>query len=239
MQNTNTKSPGSKIVNPIDDTAADPSISWGGSPVNSSGTGIRGNDTSISISTVGTDRAVISSTGVAVTGAVSSSTTMTSTGNFTVGSSKFTVTASSGNTAVAGTLTSTGDFTVGASKMTVASATGNTLIAGTLDITGAATALSLALGAGTAITKIIKSSISVTIPAITTMANTDVEVTVTGATAGDSVIVTPLAAAMEADAAILGCWVSGADKVKIRFANLGAGTLTGSTSNMQIMLVRS
>lgn len=72
-------------------------------------------------------------------------------GNFSVATSKFTVAASTGNTAVAGTLgvtgattvaalTTSGDVIVGSSKVTVAAASGNTAIAGTLAVTGATTA---------------------------------------------------------------------------------------------------
>ena len=61
-------------------------------------------------------------------------------GHFDVNTNKFTVNASSGNTAVAGTLdvagtvTSTGNFDVNTNKFTVAASTGNTTIAGTVDV---------------------------------------------------------------------------------------------------------
>lgn len=60
-------------------------------------------------------------------------------GNFSVATSKFTVAAASGNTAVAGTLGVAGNFAVATDKFTVAAATGNTVIAGTLSVTGIAT----------------------------------------------------------------------------------------------------
>lgn len=101
----------------------------------------------------------------------------------------------------------------------------------------------LAIGSaesGTKLTKIIKSTVSVVIPAVTAASLADVEVTVTGATAGDVVVATPLAAAMETDLGIVGAFVSQADKVKIRFINNdGSNAATGSTSNFQILLIRS
>jgi hypothetical protein len=83
--------------------------------------------------------ATISTTGAAHVG-----------GNFDVATTKFTVAAASGNTAVAGTLgvtgTSTlaavnisGDVAVATNKFTVAAASGNTVVAGTLGVTGVAT----------------------------------------------------------------------------------------------------
>ncbi len=74
------------------------------------------------------------------------------TGDITVNTDKFTVTASSGNTLAAGTLTVTGaatlsstlavtgDVSVNTNKFTVAASSGNTVVAGTLAITGATTA---------------------------------------------------------------------------------------------------
>lgn len=71
--------------------------------------------------------------------------------NIAVNTNKFTVAASSGNTAVGGTLAvtgaasftstvdSAGNFSVATNKLTVAAASGNTAIAGTLAVTGAST----------------------------------------------------------------------------------------------------
>lgn len=62
--------------------------------------------------------------------------TLDVTGNVTVNTNKFIVTAASGNTTVAGTLGVAGDFAVATNKLTVAAATGNTAVAGTLSVTG-------------------------------------------------------------------------------------------------------
>lgn len=94
-------------------------------------------------------------TGAAVISGTSSSATLPGTlnvvGNFSVATNKFTVTAASGNTAVAGTLAVTGavtmsstanvvgNFSVATNKFTVTAASGNTAIAGTLGIAGVTT----------------------------------------------------------------------------------------------------
>ena len=70
--------------------------------------------------------------------AVASLGTLASTGDFSVATSKFTVTAASGNTSVFGTLSCGGNFAVNSSKFTVASSTGNTVVDGTLNVAGAA-----------------------------------------------------------------------------------------------------
>ena len=79
-------------------------------------------------------------------GLITVSTALTSTGNFTVGSNKFTVDASNGNTAVAGTLSAAG-INLGASSISATNGTfsgtvsaGNTSVNGTLSSTGNFTA---------------------------------------------------------------------------------------------------
>ena len=70
---------------------------------------------------------------------VSGATTLNN-ANFTIkdgsAATKFSVTATSGNTDVKGTLDTAGDFKVATNKFTVASGTGNTVVAGTLAVTG-------------------------------------------------------------------------------------------------------
>ncbi len=234
-----TQSPGSKIVNRIDDTAADPSIQWGGSPVNPSGTGIRGTDATVVTSINGTDRITATSTGVAIAGTQTVSSTLNVVGNFSVATNKMTVDAATGNTIIAGTLGVTGDVAIATNKVTIAAATGNTAIAGTLGVTGAATAASVAIGGGTVITKVLKGTVSIAITALLTNTQADVAVALTGAAAGDIVVVTPLDAAMEAGVAIVAAWVGSADHITVRVANIGAGTLTGSTTNFSYMIVKS
>lgn len=67
---------------------------------------------------------------------LSLSSTLAATGNFSINTNKFNVTASSGNTTVAGTLGVTSDFAINTNKFTVTASSGNTLVAGTLTSTG-------------------------------------------------------------------------------------------------------
>lgn len=82
---------------------------------------------------------------------LSLSSTLAATGNFSINTNKFNVTASSGNTTVAGTLgvtgavsasstvDSAGNFSVATNKFNVTAGSGNTTVAGTLGVTGATT----------------------------------------------------------------------------------------------------
>jgi len=105
----------------------------------------------------------VTSGGATITGNSSVAGTLSTTSDFTVGASKFTVSAAAGNTAIAGTLAVTGsatfsspvtitgtatlsaglnvagDLAVNTNKFTVASSSGDTVVAGTLGVTGAAT----------------------------------------------------------------------------------------------------
>ncbi|USO08033.1 MAG: hypothetical protein H6866_02110 [Rhodospirillales bacterium] len=71
-----------------------------------------------------------------VTGAGTFDSTVAVAGDFTINTDKFTVAATSGNTAIAGTLGVGGDVDVGGGKFTIGAATGNTAVAGTLNVTG-------------------------------------------------------------------------------------------------------
>jgi len=61
------------------------------------------------------------------------------TGNISVATNKFNVTASTGNTSIAGTLGVAGNMSVNTNKFNVTATSGNTSIAGTLGVTGATT----------------------------------------------------------------------------------------------------
>lgn len=116
-----------------------------------------------------------------------------------------------------------------------------TSLAATTSVTGATVVAttSATIGSGTAITKIVKSTIAVTISALAAAAEEDIDVAVTGAAVGDSVIVTPLEATMETGVAVLGAWVLSAGNITIRVGNTHTSSLTGSTSNWQCLLIRS
>lgn len=92
---------------------------------------------------------------------------------------------------------------------------------------------------GTTITKILKGTVSVVISALAAAAEEDKDVTITGAAAGDIVVVTPLEATMETGVAILGAWVVSADTVTIRIGNTHTSSLTGSTTNFSYLIIKS
>jgi hypothetical protein len=85
------------------------------------------------------------SNGLIVSGDISSTGAITSTGNFTVGTNALTVEASSGNTLTTGSLTVAGQtnlnggLVLDTNKFVVADGTGNTEIAGTLEVDGVTT----------------------------------------------------------------------------------------------------
>jgi hypothetical protein len=91
------------------------------------GTGTVGNLTKWSSTSVIAD-SIVSESGTAITvdGSLSTNTNLSSTGNFAVNTNKFTVGASSGNTAF------TGDLAINTNKFTVNATSGNTLAAGTI-----------------------------------------------------------------------------------------------------------
>ncbi len=93
------------------------------------GTGTTGNLTKWSSTSVIAD-SIVSESGSAITvdGSLSTNTNLSSTGNFAVNTDKFTVAASSGNTAF------TGDLAINTNKFTVNATSGNTVVAGTLSI---------------------------------------------------------------------------------------------------------
>lgn len=71
-----------------------------------------------------------------ITGAATMSNTANVVGDFSVNTNKFTVAASSGNTAVTGTLGVTSNLSINTNKFNVTAASGNTTIAGTVGVTG-------------------------------------------------------------------------------------------------------
>lgn len=100
------------------------------------------NGNTVVAGTLGVTGAVVLTAGMtigttlAVTGNSALGGTVESTGNFTVNTNKFVVTASSGNTAIAGTANVVGDFSVATNKFKVTAASGNTAIAGTANVAG-------------------------------------------------------------------------------------------------------
>lgn len=92
---------------------------------------------------------------------------------------------------------------------------------------------------GTTLTKILKGTVSVTLAATAAAAEEDVSLTISGAAAGDIVIMTPLNASMETGVGIVAAWVSAANTVKVRITNLHTSTLTGSTQSWSYCIIQS
>lgn len=92
---------------------------------------------------------------------------------------------------------------------------------------------------GTQLNLVKKGTVSVVVAALTAAAEADVSVTISGAAAGDIILMTPLDAAMETGLGIAAIWVSAANTVKIRMSNFSGSTLTGSTSNWSYLLIQS
>jgi hypothetical protein len=114
------------------------------------------------------------------------------------------------------------------------STTASNITAASFTSTGA-----LTVGGGTAVTKILKGVIAVTVAAGAAAAEEDISVTITGLGVTDVIILTPLNAAMETGVGILAAWCSVAGTMKIRVTNASGTTLTGSTSNWNYALLQS
>ena len=69
-----TRATSSQVIAPISDTAAAPTVQFGGSLDNPTGTGIYGGIANVKAAVLGSDIAVVSATGVAVTGTITAST---------------------------------------------------------------------------------------------------------------------------------------------------------------------
>ncbi len=156
----------------------------------------------IGISVNGTKIVDIATTGAAITGTLSATSTVTSTGNFTVGSSTFTVVAASGNTTVGGTLTHTGvaDFADGTNSLPSITNTGdlNTGIyfsaADEVAITAGGTQRARFTSAGAIVTGAITASTSIASTTTLTAGNGFTVTTGTVTLPADSVAAAALAA---------------------------------------------
>ncbi len=113
-------------------------------------------------------------------------------------------------------------------------------MASTLAVTGAMTApASLAVGGGTAITKVVKGSVAVNPASLADGAEADTSVTITGVAVGDVIQMCPAAAGLDAGILICGIWVSAADTVKIRLANQSGGTVDVASATWDYVYFRS
>jgi hypothetical protein len=117
--------------------------------------------------------------------------------------------------------------------------TGTLVQTGAVSFGAVTAATSLAVGGGTAITKILKGTVSVTVAAGLAAAEEDISVTIAGLGVTDVIVLTPLNAGMETGVAIVGAWCSVAGTMKIRISNVHTSTLTGSTSLWNYCVIQS
>jgi hypothetical protein len=66
----------------------------------------------------------------------------------------------------------------------------------------------------------------------------DVSVTITGAATGDTVIMNPPAAGLDAGIALGGAWVSAANTVKVRIINYSGGVVNGASLSWNYVVLR-
>ncbi len=105
--------------------------------------------------------------------------------------------------------------------------------------TTVAATTSLTVGSGTAITKIVKGTVSVNLASMDTLTSADLDVTIAGAAVGDAVILQPPAADMTAGLLVCQVWVAAADTVTVRVYNSSGGTINEAAANWIYTLIRS
>lgn len=110
---------------------------------------------------------------------------------------------------------------------------------GAVSATTAAATTSLTVGAGTAITKIIKGTIAVDLASVATRTVTEVTLTLTGAAVNDVIIMNPLAAGNTAGLIAGGCRVSATNEVKLRVFNNSDNTVDEASQLWDYCLIRS
>lgn len=142
-----------------------------------------------------------------VSGAANLGGALSTTGNVTVGASKFTVTAASGNTTVAGTLGVTGASTLtgAVAASTNVTVSGNLIVAGTQHVAGAISAGGAAVFGSTA-----TAAGAVRWPVVSTVVESGTARTITSADYGKLIIVTngaAVALTLPANGAAVGSWL--------------------------------
>lgn len=113
------------------------------------------------------------------------------------------------------------------------------VVASTLTSTVAAATTSIAVGGGTAITKVVRGSIAVDPASMLTLTASVATLTITGAVAGDTVVITPGTAGFTAGILIGAAYVSAADTVKVDLFNATAGTVDNASLSCFYTLIRS
>ena len=112
-------------------------------------------------------------------------------------------------------------------------------LTGAVTATTAAATTSLTVGGGTAITKIVKGTISINPSSLTTFQVETLTLTITGAAVGDIVVLSPSATGFTSGIMMSNPWVSSANAVKCTILNATGGTLDESAATCYYTLIRS
>ncbi len=86
---------------------------------------------------------------------------------------------------------------------------------------------------------IVKGTVTVDLASVATLATTEKTLTISGATAGDSVILNPPAAGLTAGMVVCDARVSAANEVKVRVFNGSAGTVDEASGTWEYILIRN
>jgi hypothetical protein len=92
---------------------------------------------------------------------------------------------------------------------------------------------------GSTITKILKGTVAVNLASLDTLTGADLDVAVTGAVVGDSVIFQPPATDMTAGLLVGQAWVAEADVVTVRVYNFSGGTINEGSADWIYTLIRA
>ena len=200
-----------------------------------------GSDADVGIQVVpkGLGRVAVTANGLDVTGTATVSSTLDVAGSATLGSGSANEVVIAGAAAAANpTVTATGsDADVGINL--VPKGIGRVAVtANGLDVTGTATvSTSLAVGAGTAVTKIAAYAPSLTPASVAADTSAEQTFTVTGLTTTDKVIVNGPTPA--AGTGIVNAWVSAADTLALTFMNATAAAVTPTAGTYTVVAIRS
>lgn len=123
-------------------------------------------------------------------------------------------------------------------KGPVESANGFIADAGGMAVTGGIISDTITLGGGTTINTIVRGTVAIDPASIASAAVGETSVTITGATVGDTVVLSPPTAGLTAGLGLLDARVSAANTVKVRIANLSGGSVDEPSGTWTYMLIR-
>lgn len=105
--------------------------------------------------------------------------------------------------------------------------------------TGAVAAPSIALGGGTAITKVIRGTVTIDPASLAAATAATETVTITGAVVGDSIVINPPAAGLTAGLLMLQAYVSAANTVKVVLYNSTGAPIDEASASWNYLITRS